>query len=377
METFDLIDALKRARKRGTMATLVRTTGTTPRKEGTKMLVDEEGRILGSVTIGGCVDARVIEEAGEVLTEGAPRLLNLHLGDEEAWEIGLTCGGTIEVFVEPLNPSDPADPATEMYEAARAEAEAGRPVALATVVGGTGPLPVPVGTRVLITSDGSVRGSLGKDLTETLARDVPPLMARRATSRTLSYPLPGERVVDVFLELFGPPPALLIFGGGAVAIPLLSFAKSLGFRTVVVDGRPRFANRERFPEADEIRVGIPSEIAEKIGLGTSTWLVLVAHDYKYDVPILRQALQADVPYIGMLGSRRRGRAILDLLRDQGIEEEKLTRIRVPIGLDLGAQTAAEIALSIMSEILAVKYGRGGSPLSQGNAPQRSSSGGKR
>lgn len=363
METFELISRLQRAGKRAAMATLVRTKGTTPRKEGTKMFVDEDGRILGSVTIGGCVDARVIEEASEVLMTGAPRLLDLQLGDEEAWDIGLTCGGTVEVFVEPLDLSDPTDAAAQMYEAALEEAKAGRGAALATVIGGTGRLPVPAGTRIFVGADGSVRGSLGKELTDLLVRDAPCLIRSQATSRTLSYPLSGERVAEVFIELFGPAPALLIFGGGAVAIPLVTIAKGLGFRTVIVDGRPRFANRERFPDADEIRVGIPSEIAEQIVLGQATWVVLVAHDYKYDVPVLRRALEADVPYIGMLGSRRRGRAILDLLREQGVDEEKLGRVRVPIGLDIGAQTAAEIALSILAEILAVKYGREGSLLS--------------
>lgn len=152
-ETFDLIDRLRRTGTRATMATLVRTVGTTPRKEGTKMFVGEKGAIFGSVTIGGCVDARVIEQAHDVLTSKASRLLNLRLGDEEAWEIGLTCGGAVDVFVEPL------DPVLQIYDSARVEWQAGRSVAVATVVGSKGNSKI--GSHLLIRADGSVRGSVG------------------------------------------------------------------------------------------------------------------------------------------------------------------------------------------------------------------------
>jgi xanthine dehydrogenase accessory factor len=354
-ETFELIDRLRQTGKRATMATLVRTVGTTPRKEGAKMFVDDEGKIFGSVTIGGCVDARVIEHANEILTSSTPRLLNLNLGDEEAWEIGLTCGGSVEVFVEPL------DPVQQIYEAARNEWEAGRNVAIATIIGGGN-----LGSRLLIREDHSVRGSVEGDLTEALARDVPRLRG----SRTLSYTLAGGEI-DVYVELFRPPSTLLVFGAGAVAIPLVAFAKALGFRTIVIDGRARFANRERFPQADEIRVGIASEIVEQIRLGPLTPVVLVAHDYKYDVPVLKRALATDAPYIGLLGSRKRGAAILQLLREEGVGEEQLERVRVPIGLDLGGETAAEIALSIVAEVVAVLHGRKGAALSARTVPPES------
>lgn len=361
METFDLIEALRRTGRRGAMATLVRTRGTTPRKEGTKMLVDEEGQILGSVTIGGCVDARVIEEAGSVLAGGVARSIEMRLGDEEAWEIGLTCGGTVELLIEPLSPSSPDDAGSKWYDAARAEADRGSGAALVTVVGGEG---LPLGARMLIGTGGAVRGSLGADLDARLLQKVPAEIRSRAASVTRSYPVAGGTAVDLFIDFFGPPASLLIFGAGAVAIPLAALGKGLGFRTVIVDGRPRFAHRGRFPDADEIHVGIPSEIAEKFPLSPATWVVLVAHDYKYDVPILLRVLKSDVPYIGMLGSRRRGKAIFDLLREKGVAEERIERIRVPIGLDLGAQTTAEIAVSILAEMVAVKYGKGGAPLSR-------------
>ncbi|HKO58522.1 MAG TPA: XdhC/CoxI family protein [Thermoanaerobaculia bacterium] len=347
-ETFELIDRLRRDGSRAAMATLVRTTGTTPRKEGTKMFVGDGGGVFGSVTIGGCVDARVIEHSGEVLATESPRLLSLQLGDEEAWEIGLTCGGAVDVLVEPLTA-----PTIELYERARAEAAAGRAVALATVIAGES-----AGTRLLVDERGEVSGSAPADLIETLARDVPMMLRSTASSHTVA--VNGS---EVFIELVRPPVTLALFGAGAVAIPLVAFAKTLGFRTIVIDGRPRFATRERFADADEIRLGIASAIAEELRLGPMMPVVLTAHDYKIDLPVLQRALATDTPYIGLLGSRRRGAAILQLLRDAGVAEEQLARVRVPIGLDLGGDTAAEIALSIVSEIVAVMHGRGGSPLS--------------
>lgn len=305
------------------MATLVRTVGTTPRKEGTKMFVGEGGAIFGSVTIGGCVDAKVIEQADQVLGSAKPRMLDLQLGDEEAWEIGLTCGGAVDVFLEPLT-----DDVMALYETARREWQAGRTTAIATVISGDD-----LGMRYVMTE---------------------------APSRSGTTTVDGRQV---YVEVLRPPSTLMIFGAGAVAIPLVTFARDLGFRTVVIDGRPRFATPERFPEADEIRIGIPSEIATDIAFGGLTPVVLVAHDYKYDIPLLQRVLTTDVPYIGLLGSRRRGAAILQMLRDAGISEAQLQRVRVPIGLDLGGETAAEIALSIIAEIVAVAHSRNGAALS--------------
>ncbi|OGL17766.1 MAG: hypothetical protein A3F92_00920 [Candidatus Rokubacteria bacterium RIFCSPLOWO2_12_FULL_71_22] len=343
-ELFDQIDELCRGQARVAVATLVNTRGTTPRKEGAKMLVGEGGRVLGSVTIGGCVDAQVIEESEDVLLSRTPRLLELNLGDEEAWEIGLTCGGTIEVFVEPL--------ATELLERVRAHAHAGRSGAIVTRLDGE------TGRKLLVLDDGAVEGSLGDAfLDERFAREAEAAI-RTGASRTLL--LEGTRA---FVEVFVPAALLLVVGAGHVAMPLTQLARVLGYRTVVLDGRPRFAARERFPDVDELRVGIPSEMVSAYPLVPSTALVLVAHDYKYDLPVLRHALGTDVGYIGMLGSTRRGAAILGLLAEEGVGDAALARIRVPIGLDLGARSAAEIALAILAEIQAVRGGGSGLPMS--------------
>jgi xanthine dehydrogenase accessory factor len=320
-ELFEHIDKLKREEAKVAVATLVNTRGTTPRKEGAKMVVGEGGRILGSVTIGGCVDAQVIEESVGVLGQNAPRLLELNLGDEEAWEIGLTCGGTIEVFVEPVTLDRP-DRTLAFYEKAR-------------------------------------EGTLGDPFLDQRFSAEAAEALRTGKSRTLF--LEGVRV---FAEVFTAPAILLMVGAGHVSMPLATLGREMGFRTIVIDGRPRFATRERFPQVDDLRIGIPSELVQQVPLIATTALVLVAHDYKYDVPVLRHALGTPVGYIGLLGSSRRGAAILNLLREDGIGEEALERVRVPIGLDLGAQSAPEIALSIMAEILLVQRRATGLPISE-------------
>jgi xanthine dehydrogenase accessory factor len=352
MELFEHIEKLKGEEPKVAVATLVNTRGTTPRKEGAKMVVGEGGRILGSVTIGGCVDAQVIEESADVLDRNAPRLLELNLGDEEAWEIGLTCGGTIEVFLEPVALDHP-DAALAVYEKARAHAATGARAAVITRLDSPDN-----GAKLLLLDDGAREGTLGDAFLDqrfvTEASDA----LKSGTSRTLF--LEGVRA---FVEVFTPPAILLMVGAGHVSMPLATLGRSMGFRTVVIDGRPRFATRERFPDVDELRVGIPSELVQQVPLIVSTALVLVAHDYKYDLPVLRHALGTPVGYIGLLGSTRRGAAILNLLREDGIGEDALARVRVPIGLDLGAQSAPEIALSILAEILAVQRSATGLPIS--------------
>jgi xanthine dehydrogenase accessory factor len=220
--------------------------------------------------------------------------------------------------------------------------------------------PPDAGAKLLLLDDGRRIGSLGDPSLDAAA----PAAARGPLATGVSKTMglgPGE-TVRVFVEVHLPPPTLLVVGGSHVAMPLVTLARSLGYRTVVVDGRPRLATRERFPAVDELLVGIPSELVRRIPLHPTTALVLVAHDYKYDLPVLRHALAGEAGYIGMLGSRRRGDAILRMLREEGVSEESLARIRVPIGLDLGAKTAPEIALAILAEIVASRYGGTGRPL---------------
>jgi xanthine dehydrogenase accessory factor len=350
-EPFEHIDELRKSQGRVAVATLVNTHGTTPRKEGAKMIVGERGDIVGSVTIGGCVDAQVIEEAEDVLSSMRPRLLELNLGDEEAWEIGLTCGGTIEVFVEPLALDRSDDTAARFYERVHAHARGGGRGAIVTrLEGGSG--------KLLVLDDGTVEGTFGDAfLNERFVAEARAAIDAGA-SRTLF--LEGIRA---FAEVVTPPSLLLVIGASHVAMPLMTLARTLGYRTAVIDGRPRFATRERFPDVDDLEIGIPSELVTSYPLIPTTALVLVAHDYKYDLPVLRHALASTVGYLGMLGSARRGAAILKLLREEGVDEASLARVRVPIGLDLGSRSAPEIALAVLAEIQMVRTGATGQPMS--------------
>ena len=355
-ETLDQLDGIGRDEERAAMATLVATKGTTPRREGAKMWVGSGGRILGSVTIGGCVDARVIALAEQVLATSRAELLSMSLGDEAAWELGLTCGGTVEVYIEPVSPRDRGDPVRQAYERIRREVRCGRPAAMVTPLRHGG-------GRLVITAESS-EGTLGDPMLERTARERAQSLMAAGTSRLVD--LGGEeKPFEAFVEVHEPRRTLLVFGAGHVAMPLIEMAKPLGLRTVLIDARERFATAERFPDAGEIRIGIPSEIAAALEITPTTAVVLVAHDYKYDLPILRTVLASPAGYVGMLGSRRRGRAILDLLAEEGMTAEHLSRVHVPIGLDIGAQSAAEIALSILAEVVAARSGRSELALSAG------------
>ena len=350
-ETFTQLETFARSEKRVAMATLVATRGTTPKKEGAKMWVGEGGRVLGSVTIGGCVDAKVIAEAEAVLKAESPRLLKLDLGDEDAWELGLSCGGTVEVLVEQVElargESAPGHPPAlpALYRRIASEVAQGRAACLARKLSDPS-------RALLILHGGAAEGSLGAPSLDRLALAQAAELIARGTSRAVAV---DEE--EIFFEVHAPQPQLVLVGAGHVSMPLVPLAKELGFRTTVIDARPRFATRERFPAADELRIGIPSEIVEGLPLGETCALVLTVHDYKVEVPVLRAALQTRVGYVGMLGNRRRGRGVLDLLRQQGVADQDLARVQVPVGLDIGAQTAAEIALSVLAQIVAVRAGR--------------------
>ena len=355
-EVFDQINKLGKAEKRVAMATLVATRGTSPKKEGAKMWVGEQGRILGSVTIGGCIDAHVIEESEEALASFEPRILSIALGDEDAWEGGFTCAGTLQVMIEPIDLSDPKDRLITLYSLVHNEVKRGKRIVVATPLENTP-------SKLLIFEDGRVSGTLGHAALDLEARKKALTFVSNRTSCSVTLNT-ATSSTEVFFETHGPAPALIIFGAGPVSMHLVNLAREMGLKTVVVDGRPRFATRERFPLVDELLIGIPSEIAGTLEYTSSTFVVLTAHDYKYDIPVLKTVLKTDAAYIGLLGSKKRGQAILKFLKESGVDEQALNRVRVPTGLDIGAQTAAEIALSILAEAFAVKASRRGAPMSE-------------
>jgi xanthine dehydrogenase accessory factor len=318
------------------MATLVSASGSTPKKAGAKMLLDATGAVSGTVTIGGCVDGRVLAAAGAILTSDAPaELLDIALGEDEAWELGLTCGGAVSVLVEPVTAR-----VRDAYREVQRELAAGRPAVVAT---GLTPRTLRAVISRELTGDG---GGAGGPLASAAKR----ALAAGLSVRVAAADLGADN--DVFLEVFAPPTQVVIVGAGEIARSLVPLAHEMGMETVVIDARERFATRDRFPLAQQVKVGIPSELVTALPLSRRSAVVLVAHDYKYEIPVLKQALVSDAGYIGLLGGKRRGATIRQMLANDGITAAALDRIQSPIGLDIGARSTAEIALSIVAQLIA-------------------------
>jgi len=346
-EQFALVEAAGRP---AALATLVAAAGATPKKAGATMWIAEDGGLLGSVTIGGCVDTRVIARAEGVIATGRPELLRMTLGDEDAWELGLTCGGEVDVLIQRVDPANADDPSANAYAAARAAYAAGRAsMVVARLDGGR--------ERLAVDEDGMTAGTLGEDALDALASDRALTRLAGAQMSGVERVIQGESETPLFFERLAPPETVVIYGASHVAMSLAIFARELGMRTIVVDGRERMATKARFPTADEIHVGMPSEIAEDLRPTKRSYIVLLAHDYKYELPVLREVLRSDAGYIGMLGSRRRGESIRSMLKEEGFTTTELSRLRTPIGLAIGAKSAAEIALAIAAEIVSVREGR--------------------
>ncbi|HVT45788.1 MAG TPA: XdhC/CoxI family protein [Thermoanaerobaculia bacterium] len=330
------------------VATVVGTVGSSPRRVGAKMAVSESGRLAGSVS-GGCVEGAVVEEARRVLRGGGARLLSFGVADEDAWAVGLSCGGTIEVFVEPWErPEDPAVPRQQIVRRLARCLEEELPVAVATVVSGSG-----VGNKLLADASGVTAGSLGSVELDGLASEH--ATAHLTSGRSEVVELAGSKV---FIEVHLPPPRLIIIGAVHIAISLTRLAGELGFRVVVIDARSDFATPDRFREAHELIVGWPDEVLSKIRLDERSHVVVMTHDPKLDNPALVAALRSRAPYVGALGSRKTHERRVALLLAAGLSSEEIGRIHAPIGLDIGARTPEEIALAIMTQIVAVRNGRG-------------------
>lgn len=315
------------------LATVVWAEGPSPRSVGSRMAMTASGKMTGSVS-GGCVEGAVFREAQEVLSQGAPKRLRYSAVDEEGWEVGLACGGTIEVYVEAL---------AEIHRKLLAALAEEENVGLATRLGDR--------QHLLAWPDGRVEGD------RSLAADLTGLFPGPAAE--LHHTPEG----DVFLEVFAPPQTLTIVGAVHIAMPLVSLAQTLGFRVRLVDARRAFATRDRFPTVDELVVAWPRDALEPQHLRAQDAIVVLTHDPKFDVPALELALRSPVGYIGLLGSTSTQAKRHAALRQRGFGREGLARIHGPVGLDLGGKSPAEIALAILAEIVAVRRGRGSSELS--------------
>ena len=348
-QTTDRITELRTKRRRAAVATLVATTGGAIRRLGETMWVDDHGSIVGSVTIGGCVDGRAVELAEEVLRTGACRRVSLPLGDEDAWAFGMTCAGNVDLLVEPVDVSLPGDPVAIAADAVSAAMARGCPAVEITSLNDRP-------HRLVVAADGTRVGTLGSEaLDAEVARRASTLIETFGTG-VIMVPVEGGSA-ELFVHVHAPQPAIVVVGATDVAATLVELAKPVGFTTTVIDGRERFANRERFPTVDRLLVGMPSDLVGTVPLTTSTALVLLSHDFKYDLPVLEIALRSPVGYVGVLGSRRRANAVRDFLSSIGASADDLARVRIPVGLDIGARTPAEIALSVLAELVAVRSAR--------------------
>ena len=347
------------------VATVVAVGGSAPRQPGAALAVDAEGSAVGSVS-GGCVEGAVYELCRQALEDGETVLERFGYSDEDAFAVGLTCGGVIDILVTPVRAADAVRP---VVVAALAAAARGEAAAVARIV--TGPAEL-VGRALLVDADGAHQGGFGAhpELDRTVAAEATAFLDAGRTG-TLEIGEQGSRCgapLTVLVESSVPPPRMIVFGAIDFASALVRVGKFLNYRVTVCDARPVFATRARFPEADEIVVEWPHRYLERTPVDGRTVLCVLTHDAKFDVPLLRLALRLPVAYVGAMGSRRTHLDRNERLREVGVTELELARLRSPIGLDLGARTPEETALSIAAEIVANRRGGSGLSLTGAHTP---------
>lgn len=319
------------------LATVIQTWGSAPRRAGAKMALTPAGKISGSVS-GGCVEAAVYEAGVEVLRSHRPQLLHFGVPDETAWGVGLACGGSIDIFIKPLN--------LQFFAAVRSALIAESPAVIATVIRGNAEV---LGREMLLVENDPVIGRYDHGIGEQVL-DLAKASLRQGLSRRVQL----DDSTEVFLDALLPPPTLLAIGGVHITIALMSLAKTLGYRTVVIDPRRAFGSAERFPHVDQLIQAWPQQAFRQIPITRSTAIAMLTHDPRLDDPALKIALSSPAFYVGALGSKttqaeRRQRLLAD-----GLTAEQLNRLHGPIGLDLGAGTPEEIAVAILAEIVAAR-----------------------
>jgi xanthine dehydrogenase accessory factor len=319
------------------LATVIQTWGSSPRRAGAKMAFTPDGKITGSVS-GGCVEGAVYETGVEVLKSNHPQLLHFGVADETAWEVGLACGGSIDIFVKPLD--------KEFFSPLRSVLVEEGTAVLTTVIRGPAQL---LGHEMLVRDNGSLTGSISEPLNEEILRLASETLAEGESRRVIL-----DEDTEVFLEVILPPPTLIAVGGVHITIALMALAKTLGYRTVVIDPRSAFGNEERFPNVDQLIPLWPDEAFQQIPITRSTAIAMLTHDPKLDDPALKIALPSPAFYVGALGSKTTQAKRRQRLLDDGLTEEQLNRLHGPIGIEIGAGTPEEIAMSIMAEVVAAR-----------------------
>ena len=338
------IDQWRTQREAVALATVLRTWGSAPRGVGAKMALTKDGQIAGSVS-GGCVEGAVVEAGAQVLKSGRPQLLHFGVADDTAWSVGLACGGSIDVFVQPLDPI--------VYEAVHTAIVDDQLAATVTIVRGPANL---IGREMIVPEKTAVVGSLGDGL------DEPAIAAARAVyetgeSQQITLPASSTEPIGIFVDVLRPSPAVVLVGGVHIAIALAAIAKTLGYRTLVIDPRRAFGSEARFPHVDRLIQAWPDDAFQQVILTRSTAVAMLTHDPKIDDPALKIVLASRAFYVGALGSRKTQEQRRQRLRAAGVSETDLAKLHGPIGIDLGGRTPEEIALAVMAEIIAVRNGR--------------------
>ncbi|MFE9886512.1 XdhC family protein [Streptomyces scopuliridis] len=367
----DIAEELNRWVEQGrdfAVATVVAVTGSAPRRPGAALAVDSAGTAIGSVS-GGCVEGAVYELCQQALQDGTTVLERFGYSDEDAFAVGLTCGGVIDILVTPVRSDAAGSALRAVFAAALSTAARGDAAALARITEGPDALR---GRALLVRPDGSYEGGLGGHprLDRTAAAEARALLDAGRTGTVVL----GERgsrcgqPLTLLVESSVPPPRMIVFGAIDFAAALVRAGAFLGYHVTVCDARPVFATRDRFPDADEIVVDWPHRYLASTAVDSRTALCVLTHDAKFDVPLLELALRLPVAFVGAMGSRRTHEDRDRRLREIGLTERELARLHSPIGLDLGARTPEETALSIAAEIVAVRRGGSGVPLTGAHTP---------
>jgi xanthine dehydrogenase accessory factor len=324
------------------LATVVSTWGSAPRPVGSRLAVTRTGRFAGSVS-GGCVEGAVIEASQEVLESGKPQLLTFGVADEQAWEVGLACGGTIQVFIEPYNAL------SALYPTLKETLDNRKPAALVHLLSGPGDS---LNHKLLLSNSSTIHGDLQLPVAQQQLLELARAQLRKGESIVQQL----EDDISLFIETFLPRPRIIIVGAVHITQSLLPMAHAAGFETIVIDPRGAFATEERFKQAGTLLKAWPQEALPDLQLGKYDYIVVLSHDPKLDDPALKIALSSSAGYIGALGSRHTHKDRLNRLKEFGLSNEQLARIHAPIGLPLGGRSTGEVAVSILAEILLTKNG---------------------
>ena len=354
-EIYARMAELEREGRRFAVATVVRTTGSTPQVVGAKLLVDDLGRLVGTLG-GGCVEGDAFVEAKRVIESGEPSLREYELTEELAWDTGLVCGGTMWISIEP-GERVLRFAGRDLLGDVLAASAGGKPVALATLMRRHGK-DVAAAGKLFVEVDAKGGGTLGDAALDARARELAREALRQGTARTIVL----DETTELLVEPVMAKPHLVIAGGGHVGLAIAKLAVQLDYEVTVIDDRPEFASRERFAGVHQLINMDMVKALETMPIGWNAFIVICTRGHKLDTHCLRAAVKTDARCVGLLGSKRKTILIARMLRDEGVSEERIRAVHAPVGLDLGGRTPAEIALSVMAELSLERYGGSGKSL---------------